>query len=140
MEKIENILVAYDGSPSAKKAFLFALDFTNKYNAKMTVLSVVHFPESTSDIDVNTVLEIEKAKIGQLFQTLKERAAIAKVEPEFVIKVGKPGEQIISYTLDNKIDHIFMGHENHRLLTKLLVGSVAKHVIDNAACGITVIP
>ena len=137
---IEHILVPYDGSPSAKKAFLFALDFSKKYNSRITILSIAHYPESTSDIDVDTVLEIEKGKIGTLFKTLKERAEIENVDPEFVIKVGKPAEQIISYAMENKIDHIVMGHENNKVITQLFIGSVAKHIIDNCTCGITIIP
>jgi nucleotide-binding universal stress UspA family protein len=55
------------------------------------------------------------------------------------VLVGNVAEQIVSYARQQSIDIIAIGHRSRGRLAGLLVGSVAKQVIDAAPCCVLVV-
>ena len=48
-----------------------------------------------------------------------------------------PGEDIVKYAKENKIDHIFVGIEKKSKTQKILLGSTAQYIILKADCPVT---
>lgn len=137
---IKHILVAYDGSEQAEKAYDFALDLTQHYNAALTVLSVTRLPEPPEDIETEALVEAAQRAYQKLFENLeKKAAAYASVKPNFKIVVGHPAEQIVDQAEHLGIDHIVVGHRGQTFLRRWLLGSVAKQVMAYAHCTITIV-
>ncbi|MBI2510152.1 MAG: universal stress protein, partial [Betaproteobacteria bacterium] len=53
---LSRILVAHDGSDPANKAFAFALDLAQKYQAEMWVLTVARPPDFAEDVETEAIL------------------------------------------------------------------------------------
>lgn len=134
---IRKLLIAYDGSDSAKTAFDFALDLAGKYGAELHVLAVARPPEFGAEVETEAVIENSRRHYNHLLQPLKAKAAGLKAH--FEVMVGHPAESIVLYAEDHGIDHIVVGHRGHSLFERWLLGSVSRQVIAYAPCAVTVV-
>ncbi len=134
---IRKLLIAYDGSDSAKAAFDFALDLASKYGAELFVLAVARPPEFGEEVETKAVIAQSRRHHAHILQPLKARAA--GLTAHFEVKVGHPAETIVLFAEDHGIDHIVVGHRGHGLFERWLIGSVARQVIAYAPCGVTVV-
>ena len=134
---INKLLVAYDGSDSAKSAFNFALELAGKYGAELHVLAVARPPEFGAEVETEAVIESSRRHYTHLLQPLKAR--VPGLTAHFKVMVGHPAESIVLYAEDHGIDHIVVGHRGHSLFERWLIGSVARRVIAYAPCTVTVV-
>ena len=134
---IHKLLIAYDGSDSAKAAFDLALDLAGKYCAELHVLAVAQPPEFGAEVETEAVIESSRRHYTHLLQPLKTQAA--GLSAYFGVMVGHPAESIVLYAEDHGIDHIVVGHRGHSLFERWLLGSVAWQVIAYAPCAVTVV-
>lgn len=134
---IRKLLIAYDGSDSARAAFDFAVDLAGKYGAELHVLAVARPPEFGEEVETEAVIEQSRRHYGHVLRPL--RACVAGLTAHFEVKVGHPAESIVLYAEDHGIDHIVVGHRGHSLFERWLIGSVARRVIAYAPCAVTVV-
>ena len=134
---IQKILIAYDGSNSAKAAFDFALDLANIYSAELHILAVASAPEFGAEVETEAIIESSRRHYNQVLHSVKDR--VAGLTAHFHVMVGHPAESIVLYAEDNGIDHIVVGHRGHSLFERWLLGSVARQVIAYAPCSVTVV-
>jgi nucleotide-binding universal stress UspA family protein len=135
----KHILVAYDGSAPAEKAFDFALGLAQAVSADLYVLAVARPPEPPEEVETAAVLESAKEYFEQRFSTLRQRLTGAQLAAKFEVAVGHPAEQIVYQAEKQGIDHIVMGHRGNTFFRRWLLGSVSKQVIDHAHCTVTVV-
>ena len=137
---IKRILLAYDGSAPADKAYSFALDVARKYDADLYVLAVARPPEFGDEVETEAVIENSKKHYHRILAPLKAQASSQGVRLHFDIAVGHPAEQIIRHAeSEYKADLIVLGHRGKSLFERLRLGSVSKHVIQYAHCAVTVV-
>ena len=139
MVEMKKILIAYDGSEAADKAYCHALDLADKYGAELKVLAVASPPEFAEDVETEAILENAQEHYEKQFLNLKEQAAAQGVQPRFEIAVGHPAEQIIYHAEQDDVDLIVMGHRGKTFLQRWLLGSVTKRVISYAHCTVLVV-
>ncbi len=139
MVEMKKILIAYDGSEAADKAYGHALDLAGKYGADLRVLAVASPPEFAEDVETEAILENAQEHYEKQFLNLKEQAAAQGVQPRFEIAVGHPAEQIIYHAEEDGVDLIVMGHRGKTFLQRWLLGSVTKRVISYAHCTVLVV-
>lgn len=136
---ISKLLVAYDGSEQAEKAYKLALDIASRYSAAMTVLSVARPPEPPVAVELEAVIESATEHFELQFNRLREQAAAVSISPVFEVRVGHPAEQIVHRADEANADAIVMGHRGESFLQKWLLGSVAKRVLSYAHCTVIVV-
>lgn len=136
---MNKLLVAYDGSKQAEKAFNLALDIASKYSAKMMVLSVARPPEPPVAVELEAVLESATEHYKGHFKCMKELAESLGIEATFEVRAGHPAEQIVHMANEENADAIVMGHRGESFFQKWLVGSVAKRVLSYAHCTVIVV-
>jgi nucleotide-binding universal stress UspA family protein len=136
---IKKILVAYDGSMQAEKAYDFALDIAQKYSAELVVISVARPPEPPVAVETQAVLDGATEYFQNRFKQLQERAAALGIEPRLEVRVGHPAGQIVHEAVQESADMIVMGHRGESFFQKWLLGSVAKRVLSYAHCPVLVI-
>lgn len=135
---INRILVAYDGSDPAKKAYDFALDLAQKYQAEVWVLTVARPPDFAEDVETEAILEGSRKYHHRLLAQLKQQSAGAKLHIHFEVAVGHPTEQIIHHAEQHEVDLIVMGHRGKTFFERLRLGSVSKQVMHYANCAVLV--
>jgi nucleotide-binding universal stress UspA family protein len=139
MLDLKKILVAYDASNAAERAYEAGLDLAQKYQAELIVLSVATQPEPPEDVDTEAVLDSARTYYEEHFAKLRQMAAGGGVAPRFEIRVGHPAEQIILLANEENVQAIIMGHRGKSFIKRWLLGSVSKRVISYAHCTVCVV-
>jgi len=130
MGKVE-VLLATDGSESAKKAQIAALRISKSYNIRMAALYVVNVP-STSE-------QAEIIKFGEkVLDEVVEDGKKMGVEVQKILKLGSPSETILNVSKSLKVHTIVVGSEGKKGIKRVLLGSVAENVVRNAECSVLV--
>jgi nucleotide-binding universal stress UspA family protein len=136
---INRILVAYDGSDPASKAFAFAVDLAKKYQASLTLLAVSRPPDFAEDVETRAILENSQAHYRRLLASLHQKIASEKIAVKMEVSVGHPAEQIIDYAERHNIDVIVVGHRGKTFLERWRLGSVSQRVLQYAHCPVIVV-
>jgi len=134
------ILVAVDGSESAKKAFEKSIYLAQKCNSKLDVIHVVL--DSTYGGDSATTFElIEELKERgmQLLEQCKSQAIKNSVLVETFLELGDHAQTIIDIANKNNYDLIIMGSRGMSAFKELLFGSVSFKVMHHARCPVMVV-
>lgn len=136
---ITRILVAYDGSDPARKAYDYALDLARKYRAEIWVLAVSRPPDFSEEVETEAVIERSTRYYHRLLAQLRQRSAEAEVRIHFEGAVGHPAEQIVRHAEQHRADLIVMGHRGKTLLERWRLGSVSERVLRYAHCPVLVV-
>jgi len=134
------ILVAVDGSESAKKAFEKSIFLAQKCNSKLDVIHVVL--DSTYGGDSATTFElIEELKENgmKLLEQCRHQALEHGILVETLLKLGDYSQVIIDTANKNDYDLIMMGSRGMSVFKELLVGSVSFKVMHHAKCPVMVV-
>ena len=137
------ILVPIDGSENATRAVEYALNITKKHSsARVTLLAVacpkidMLFNESLDPVKFQQVCKEtfseDMDKAAQLFED-------AGLEVEKVILTGDPGDMVVDYANDQKVDKIIMGNRGMGALKSLILGSVAYKVLGKVKVPVTIV-
>jgi nucleotide-binding universal stress UspA family protein len=135
---ISKLLLGYDGSDPAKRAFDLALDLARHFGAELHILAVARPPEFGTEVETEAVIEQSRHHYAKVLQPLKTRLAGEAIQSLFEVAVGHPAEQIVLYAERHAIDHIVVGHRGHSMFERWLLGSVARQIIVHAHCSVTV--
>jgi len=133
------ILLAYDGSESAKHASDFAVELAQKFAAELHVVAVARPPEFGDEVETEAVIESSLRHYERMLDPFRKRLAAEPLNASFQVVVGHPAEQIVRYASAHGIDHIVVGHRGHTMFERWLIGSVARQVIAYADCAVTVV-
>lgn len=137
---MKTVLLAYDGSEIAKKAYTMALDIASKFKSELFVLSVAEPPEPPVDLKTEEYLDSTMKHYQNEFTHLKTKATAHGIKTHFEIIVGRPAQTIVKYAEDNKIDLIITGSvKDKSFIQKWLLGSVSKQVVHYANCSVLVV-
>jgi nucleotide-binding universal stress UspA family protein len=133
------ILVAVDGSVSAKKAFERSIFISQKCNSKLDILHVVPCEFGGDSATTFELMDELKAKGVTILEECKKVAAKNNVSVELMVEQGDPAKTIINISNDKNYDLIIMGTRGQSIFQELLLGSVALKVMHHARCPVMVI-
>jgi nucleotide-binding universal stress UspA family protein len=125
---MKNILLAYDGGEPAKRALAMAIDLTKKFDASLSVVSVVPVHPGRSPIDPWDDRSVHAQELLEARQMLTE----AGVEAEMIEPAGDPAKEIEKITRAGKFDTVVIGSRGLGALDRMLQGSVSEHVATHA--------
>ena len=117
------ILVGYDGSDSARKAFETAVELAATHGAELYVL---------------TVCRPRRYHRGLLAE-LKPAVSAKGVKAHFEVAVGHPAEQIIYDADRHGADLVVVGDRGRSKFARWLLGSVSKQVVQYAGRPVMVV-
>lgn len=136
---IRKLLIAYDGSDSARAAFEFGHTMARQYGAELHVVAVVRPPEHGSESETAAVVERGQAHFARALDELRAQLSAEPAPAIFEVLVGDPAEQIVRYAEMQHIDHIVVGHRSRARFERWLIGSVARQILVYAPCAVTVV-
>jgi nucleotide-binding universal stress UspA family protein len=124
----KQFLVGYTGSPESQAALKLAIEEARMYDAKLFVI--------TSQEGGATEKPGELAEIQTSLQGAREQLADADIAYEVSESVRglSPGEDLVRFATDNRIERIFVGVEKKSRTRKLILGSTAQYIILKAEC------
>lgn len=140
MVTFKRILFATDFSDNSKPALAYALEFSQKFQSQLHVLTVVQdvtliLPESGMMYTMpvpsvhESVQAAEQALLGVLpLDWTSTHDVVLKA------RVGVPYAEIVDYARTNDIHLIVMGTHGRSAVSLALLGSVAERVVRSSTC------
>jgi nucleotide-binding universal stress UspA family protein len=133
---LERLVLAYDGSEPSKHAAARVADLAKRLGLPVTVLIVGELaPSGYGAVAPVVYPEVFDDILAEGVQRLRDDG----VEAESRLEWGKPGPEIVRVAESGGCAMIVMGHRGKGGLESLLLGSVAKYVIDHAPCSVMVV-
>jgi nucleotide-binding universal stress UspA family protein len=127
-ENAMKILVGYDGSAPAKEALKLARKHATVFGATIDVITSMEEGKGTQ------MQEIDNAERGlEWAKSLFSEKSIP-CATHLLIRGLSPGEDLVNFAKDNKVDEIIVGVKRRSKVGKLLLGSTAQFVILEASC------
>jgi len=140
--QMKRLLVAFDGSSSAAKAFDTALDMADLCPGcvrDIYVVAVAQPPEPADLVEMDAVLDGATEFFGKLFAELREKAKGRDVAITTEVLVGHPANQIVHYAAEKQCDMILIGQRGKSRMEQWLLGSVSKRVASYAHCSVLIV-
>lgn len=140
----KNILVPYDGSTNALRAFNKALEMAKQHNSNLKVvacLDIANLGGWYIDERINKdIMKKAKNLTEKLFSKLDEIATKNDVPLDSkIIESNNTVKSILSFTKSKNIDLIVMGSSGRGRFDKVLLGSVSNGVMQKAKCPVLII-
>ena len=131
----KKILIANDGSASAKNALQVAIDLAKKYNAVEE--GVPHYAATIGEV------EEFKQEANNYFRKVNEEATeMARkegVELHTKVLPGHEVETIVNYTKDGKFDLLVIGFMGHSKIFGRVWGSTSQNITKLSPCTVIVV-
>jgi nucleotide-binding universal stress UspA family protein len=134
----KHILVGYDGSETARRAYLFALELGACAGAKVSVVSVYQM-ENGADTAALMMADTTRERLTAVREELAGLKASPGVDLDVQLVHGSPGDALLTYVAQNGADHIVIGHTERGALARWLVGSTSTDVLAKARVPVTVV-
>jgi nucleotide-binding universal stress UspA family protein len=133
------ILVAIDGSESAKKAFATSIYLASISKCRIDVIHVVSCEfggDSAASLDL---VEDLKIKANSMLEEYKKIALEKDIHPEFILEIGDPSNMITEIVNSKDYDLVVLGTRGMSQVKELFLGSVSMKVIHHAKCPVMVV-
>lgn len=137
------ILVAVDGSSSSIYALDYAAKLANQNNAELMIISVIEsiptFYTAGSGTIAKQIYEITEENYSKTHDEQRKRlkAEYPKLKVTTLIEQGKPVDVINEASGDS--DLIVVGHRGLGGVFNLILGSVAKQVVESCTIPVLVV-
>ena len=137
------ILVAVDGSSSSIYALDYAANLANQNNAELMIISVIEyiptFYTAGSGTLAKQMYEITEENYTKMYDEQRERLKVKypQLKLTTLIEQGKPVDVINEVSSD--FDLIVVGHRGLGGVFNLLLGSVAKQVVESCTIPVLVV-
>jgi len=137
---IRRILYPSDFSPASRPAFKRAVELAKSLRSQLLIVHVLAPPPIIGEgyitaATVETLLQSQRHAAQRQLRVLVARAKAAGARvSSLLVETGMTHEQIVRVARRKRADMIVMGTHGRTGLTRLLLGSVANHVIATARC------
>ena len=129
------ILFATDFKPHSEYAMAFAYALERRQQARMTVLHVV---EDQHDSASSTHSIVQEFMVNRMRRGIPQ-ACFGKCEPEFKVRFGDPGEQILQEAREEQSSLIVLGMREGKDVAGRLPSPVAYRLACQAPCPVLTI-
>jgi len=137
---IRHVLIADDGSEGAWRAVEIGTDLTLRYDARATLITVIHHPAYPATVGEVQEADAEQREFADRIQHRAiEYAKSRSLSLNSVIQSGHPVEAIVDYARRHAVDIIVMGHLGMSNLRRFFGGSVSDRVVDHAPCMVLIV-
>jgi nucleotide-binding universal stress UspA family protein len=137
----QRILIAWDGSPVAARAFDHAIDITRRYDAELVAVSIAYSPShAETPADRAESVNAAHAYLRETFREIADRAQRAGVAVSHEIVDGEaPAEALAAYAHEHGFDLIVCGHHHSRRAGRLLLRGISQDLLATTTVPILVV-
>lgn len=142
----KKVIFAVDNSELSAKVVLNSLNFLNLEDKEIYLATVYEVPDYLfleGNVDSTWILEIEK-KQEQASRLLLNSFEKSFIEKSFEVKDklifrGVPSQEIINFSNKKDIDLVVTGIRTRKHLSKFLLGSVSKRILENVKSDVLIV-
>ena len=142
----KKVLFAVDNSELSAKVVLNSLNFLNLEDKEIYLATVYEVPDYLfleGNVDSTWILEIEKKQeqASRLLLNSFEKSFIEKgfeVKDKLIFR-GVPSQEIINFSNKKDLDLVVTGIRTRKHLSKFLLGSVSKRILENVKSDVLIV-
>lgn len=129
----QRILLAWDGTAVALRAFDAAIDVTRHYDAELVAVSIAYSPaHAETAADREESADAARRYLQDSFAEIKDRAERAGVDVEHRIIEGEtPARALLDHAHEHGFDLIVCGHHHGRRAGRLLLKDVSQELVND---------
>jgi nucleotide-binding universal stress UspA family protein len=137
----QRILIAWDGSEVALRAYDVAIDLTRRFDGELVALSIAYSPaHAETRADREESADAARRYLEQTFAEVRDRAERAGVDVEHTIVEGEdPGETLLEHAHEHGFDLLVCGHHHARRAGRLLLRGVAEKLVARSSVPVLVV-
>jgi nucleotide-binding universal stress UspA family protein len=137
----QRILLAWDGSEVALRAFDVAIDVTRRYGASLRAVSIAYAPgHAETSADRAESAAAARRYLLETFAEARDRAERAGVVVEHEVIEGEPpASALLAHAREHGFDLIVCGHHHSRRAGRLLLRGVADALVEDATTPVLVV-
>ena len=132
MLPVHTILFPTDFSETAEQAFLLACSMARDCGARVVVLHILPPPMGHDEIEARRDPDAYYAGVWKMLHEMQAPAEDVRVEHR--LEEGDAAKRILEVAQEIQAGLIVMGTHGRTGLGRLLLGSVAEHVLRKATC------
>ena len=152
---IKKILIGVDDSKFAEHAAEYGFEIARKFNAEVGIVNIVEpamMPQASTGTDpilgtLNQGLGIEEVEIMDIQKSQSENIVdrtikqfAGDLQVAHFTEYGSSADGIINCAKEFKADLIVVGTHSRTGIDRLLMGSVAEHVVRHSEVPVLVVP
>lgn len=139
------IIVGVDGSDQSVDAAGLAADLARGCGARLLIVTVVRPPEGwwgivgsppTAEALGDSLSDAQRDVLDRVLRGID----LTGVDYETQEEIGEPSSRLIDVCSRENADILVVGRRGAGLLRRMVVGSVANHVVHEAPCPVMVVP
>jgi len=142
---ITKILVPFDDSEHASRAFGFALTLAKNFGASVSVISIVQ--EEIKNSWISGTPGREKGMTERSSTRLENRAGSLQLQAEkfgirfesAVVTSNSIAETLLTIIRQYKIDFVVMGSRGKGMHKEMMLGRISTHVALNSSCPVLLV-
>jgi nucleotide-binding universal stress UspA family protein len=136
MSNIRHILFPLDFSSAGTAAIPYVRAWSNRFHARVTVLSVVPPAWIAPPGLIPPLTGSDPIALRNALQAHLDKLAIEGLDspPVRLTAVGDPAVKIAEFTRDHAVDLVMIPTHGHGLFRRLLLGSVTSKVLNDVHC------
>jgi len=154
MKKFKKMLISLDQSEQSNNIMRYGKTIASRYKANMILLHIlsseIRYEEDTINEGRNNILpspplvKSTEADYLQAYKWLESMGQSARnthinTKIEVLVALDSVSHEILTYIEKNKIDLIVLGTKGKTGAERVLLGSVASHIITHAQCPVLVV-
>ena len=127
----QRILIAWDGSPVALRAFDAAIDLARRYDAELVAISIAGAPAAAETAaDREESVGAARRYLETTFADVRDRAERAGVAVEHeIVEASAPAEALADYSHEHGFDLLVCGHHRAKRAGRLLLRGISQSLL-----------
>jgi nucleotide-binding universal stress UspA family protein len=136
---ISTIGVAYDGAPESRRALAAAERLATTLGARLVLIGAIEFPLYAGPA-LATAWDVEPAVRDAVEEDMREAAEGLSISEVEMVVVDGPAGPSVAEAARGRVDLLVTGSRAYGPVRTVLLGSVSRHLVDNADCPVLVVP
>ena len=136
---LKRILVLYDASEPAERAFQFALELAKHFHATLGVLAFESPSWPPTAVEMAGFLESTAERLERGLAGLREGAQACGIRLNTRVITRCPAKRIIREATELNADLIIVGRGDGNPIKRWLSRSVSRRVSNNAPCNVVIV-
>lgn len=138
----QRILIAWDGSEVALRAFNVAIDLTRRFEGELVAVSIAYSPahaETRSDREESA--EAARRYLERTFAEVRDRAERVGIDVEHaIVEAADAVPALVDYGHEHGFDLLVCGHHHARRAGRLLLRGVGQGLVEAARVPVVLVP
>jgi nucleotide-binding universal stress UspA family protein len=137
----QRIMLAWDGSEVARRAFDLAIDLTRRYEGELVAVSVAYSPaHAETEADRAESAEAARRYLEETFGQVRDRAERAGVDVEHTIIEGDaPAAALLDHAHEHGFDLVVTGHHRDSRAGRLILRGVPETLLRTATVPVLIV-